>query len=108
MKIKITDYLHLLYKVGMVWCSDLNPTTAGGDAPIIPDKSGCKHRHVPPAHSDNAVYPGRLLQAYTHCVVLHAIAEDDELSVLDGLDSRGFYDCVVDSGFVLAVGAEIF
>ena len=25
----------------------------------------------------------------THCVVLHAIADDNELSVLDGLNGRG-------------------
>ena len=40
-----------------------------------------------PAYPDNAAYPDGLLQAYTHCVVLLAIAEDDELSVFDGLDS---------------------
>ena len=38
-----------------------------------------------------------LLQAYTHSVVLHAIAEDYQLSVLNGLDDGCLYGCVIDS-----------
>ena len=42
-----------------------------------------------PAYPDNAAYPEGLLQAYTHCVVLLAIADDDELSVFDGFEGLG-------------------